>query len=311
MLAIMLFHQPFFFNNYFVDFFHIYGYWGVELFLFISGFGIAHSLNKNTTKQFYINRAQRIIPSCLTVGICKVFFFYLGFNEHSNPNILLLITNIYLWYIYAITTYYVFSPFFYKLIKRYGLWVIILSCVFSIVCHYIPFDKNELYLINHIGWITARLPIYLLGMYITIKPIKIRIRTIGTIGTIFLLLCMFLQLGSKMIKYKWNIFYLNIPLLFATPLLCLLCSYIKNITTKIKIHPLIELIGKYSLELYLWHEYIFWNIYRNSLFTNINAHGKCIIAVITIILFVTITCYIKGLLLKYLNYNRLYNITIK
>lgn len=38
MISIMLFHQPFFYRNPFVDFFHLFGYWGVEVFLFVSGF---------------------------------------------------------------------------------------------------------------------------------------------------------------------------------------------------------------------------------------------------------------------------------
>lgn len=55
MIAIMLFHQPFFYSNPLVDFFHLYGFWGVEVFLFVSGFGVVYSLRKNSLKQYYIN----------------------------------------------------------------------------------------------------------------------------------------------------------------------------------------------------------------------------------------------------------------
>lgn len=53
MISIMLFHQPFFFDNLFVGFFHLFGYWGVEVFLFVSGFGIVHSLKKNSIPVYY------------------------------------------------------------------------------------------------------------------------------------------------------------------------------------------------------------------------------------------------------------------
>lgn len=102
MIAIMLFHQPFFYSNPLVDFFHLYGFWGVEVFLFVSGFGVVYSLRKNSLKQYYINRFKRLFPACIIVGICKLIFSFLGFKEFIVSNTFLLVTNIYLWYIYAI-----------------------------------------------------------------------------------------------------------------------------------------------------------------------------------------------------------------
>ena len=115
MIAILLVHQPFFFGNYFVDFFHMYGLWGVELFLFVSGFGIVYSLKKNTTKKFYAHRVKRMLPTCLIVGILKFIISFFGFKEDIHNNLLLLITNLYMWFIYAIAVYYLVSPLLYKL----------------------------------------------------------------------------------------------------------------------------------------------------------------------------------------------------
>ena len=48
MLSIMLFHQ--YLSSVFpFNFFHNFGYWGVDVFLFLSGAGLVYSLNKNTT----------------------------------------------------------------------------------------------------------------------------------------------------------------------------------------------------------------------------------------------------------------------
>lgn len=38
------------------------GYMGVDIFMLLSGYGIAKSLDRNSTKQFYINRIRKIIP---------------------------------------------------------------------------------------------------------------------------------------------------------------------------------------------------------------------------------------------------------
>lgn len=41
-----------------------YGYIGVDIFYFLSGFGLAYSFQKNTLGTFYENRMRRILPSC-------------------------------------------------------------------------------------------------------------------------------------------------------------------------------------------------------------------------------------------------------
>lgn len=38
------------------------GYAGVDVFMLLSGYGIAKSLTRNSIKQFYIHRLQRILP---------------------------------------------------------------------------------------------------------------------------------------------------------------------------------------------------------------------------------------------------------
>ncbi len=69
MIAIMLFHNQYATSvPYIGEVFKRYGYLGVDLFLLVSGFGIANSLNKNGLKQFYYNRFIRIIPACIISG---------------------------------------------------------------------------------------------------------------------------------------------------------------------------------------------------------------------------------------------------
>ena len=61
MLSIMLFHQYFTSAAPF-NLFHHFGYWGVEVFLFLSGMGMVHSIEKNSLKVYYKRRLLRLLP---------------------------------------------------------------------------------------------------------------------------------------------------------------------------------------------------------------------------------------------------------
>ena len=301
MISVMLVHQLFFYGNPFVDFFHLYGLWGVDVFLFVSGFGMVHSLRKNSISTFYKNRCKRLVPACLIVGIFKYVFMLMGFKEHTNDNVVLLITNVYLWYIYAIIVYYIMSPWLYKLILKYGVVIFILSCVLSFCFHYIPFEDSPLYLINHIGWISSRLPVFVLGMYLTIYPLKISTKIIILIGLIIFILCMVLKLGATMVKYQWSIPHIYLLLLPAIPMLCITFGKLKELADRIKIGWFINLMGTYSLELYLWHEYIYKNIYFHQWLGDLNHYTQCILAICLIMLFVVLTSHIAKIIQLQIN----------
>lgn len=292
MISIMLFHQPFFFGNLFVDFFHLYGQWGVDVFLFVSGFGLAHSLKKNSIPTFYKNRCKRIVPACLLVGIIKYILMRTGFKHYTHDNIFLLLTNTYLWYIYAIIVYYIFSPCIYKFIEKFRIWGLILICLLSYGFTYIPFHNSPFFLINHIGWISARLPVFVLGMYLTLHPLNMDKKVLILIGFAFFVICMGLQLGSIMVKYQWKVPYLSILLLPSIPMLCIAFTIIKKYADMMKIGFIIDYIGTYSLEFYLWHEYIYKNIAQHPLFSNLEACSQCIVALSIILLFVIITSFL-------------------
>lgn len=59
MIVVMLFHQPFISDSYVDGLFRLFGYWGVEIFLFVSGFGIVYSLQRNDVRTYYRNRMRR------------------------------------------------------------------------------------------------------------------------------------------------------------------------------------------------------------------------------------------------------------
>lgn len=289
MISIMLFHQPFFYDNHVVGFFHLFGFWGVEVFLFVSGFGIVHSLKKNSVKTYYKNRLKRLLPSCLLAGLCKYVFVQFDFFSHCSQSTFLLLTNIYLWYIYAILVYYLLAPFLYKILNKNSIVVFIGVCLFSLGCNYIPFSDSDVYFIQYAGWVTARLPVFVLGMIYALRPINISLRTTVIIGILVYILCMFLQLGSIMVRFQWEIPHRNLLIQFAAPMLCVLSGYMNILAGKLKLSKIPTFLGTLSLEIYLWHEYIYWNIHDDMRVSNMNTYVQCAVAVGISILFAYIT----------------------
>lgn len=105
MLAIMLFHQPWFYGHGIDTFFYHFGYWGVDFFLFVSGFGIYNSLEKNSLSVYFRNRFFRLAPYSLAFGIIRAILYLNGihgFTEGFHPSVGLVALSLDLWYIESI-----------------------------------------------------------------------------------------------------------------------------------------------------------------------------------------------------------------
>lgn len=292
MIAIMLFHQPFFHDNLFVTAFHLFGLWGVDIFLLVSGYGVVNSLHKNSTKQYYKNRINRIAPACLFVGLCKCILLQIecinavAYNNHY----FLIVTELALWYIYAIVVYYTIAPFVNKLLVRYKYWVVLGAGLFTLAMSYIPFGTSSIYLINRIGWIVERLPAFVLGMYIATVSIPSRFtkRLVGW-GIFPLMVCAALRI-TRIVGHGRVIYLI---LLLALPMLCITASILAQWFKRIKLDRVVEYFGRTSLELYLWHEFVFLNFSTNKIFAGVHVCVKFVAAVSVSILLAHLTYILK------------------
>ena len=121
------------------------GYAGVDIFMLLSGYGIANSLSRNSLKQFYRNRAKRLLPLWIvTCVICQ--FVKLGgvnllglvsdittFSFYVNPD------SVPEWYLQTLILFYIVSPLLKFIIDRIGwLFVIIISILIVGYCTFIP-----------------------------------------------------------------------------------------------------------------------------------------------------------------------------
>jgi len=236
---------------------------GVDIFLFLSGFGLYYSILKNNMCQFYIRRFKRIYPSFFIISL----FFSFLFHDNIKVTIIKLSTLGYwfglpyfAWYISAIIAFYLFFPFYIKIFKIKPL---IATAFFILggIAITIP-----VYLHVHdlrIGFF-SRIPIFTLGVYVgylnnmnLFKPKKY-ILILLSFSSILIGCSIGFLLNIYAHKYidAWN----PLPFIFLVPsIITLLILFFENkIMSKIVvINNILSFLGSLSLEIYLIHETLF------------------------------------------------------
>ena len=262
MIGIILFHAP---HNYLGVasglFFSIFGRWGVEIFLFLSGFGVYHSLVRNRdVKSFYKRRIIRIFPAALVAGWMTFLV---------TPDNLLAILGLNLWYIQTILIFYLFSPLFMRVMNtRNPLLFILLICLachafvfacYEIISPHIPFITH-----SSITWTLVRLPAYLMGMYVASLGLndttenKKTLKSLLTTGILSLIVAVFLRLGYDFSLYTNTCLLRSIYLFLglSMPLVCSTLYTIKSILPSC-FHIPATWMGVLSLEIYVIHELLY------------------------------------------------------
>ena len=120
------------------------GYCGVDVFLFLSGFGLCLSYEKNTLGQFYKHRFFRIFPLyaisvCIAYIICWKQWSFLIFLENLTSLGFYIDrgVNRFDWYINALITLYLLFPIFYFISKLKYISLIIITSVVILVMYHI------------------------------------------------------------------------------------------------------------------------------------------------------------------------------
>lgn len=281
-LSIMLFHQ------YYIDIvpfniFHIFGYWGVDIFLFLSGMGLVNSLKKNTLKNYYKRRFVRLAPSCILCGSIKyAIFITFGSSLIVLKESLHLgiwsIASLDLWFIHTIIILYLISPLLYKALSKcpYAtsmviLWIFIIS---------------ELTIRSEVGfnwmtptgvtaWTIERLLVFCAGMMVSVKQWEIGRKI--SLSLVFLLLGITLVLLSKIhISFNGTCACMHLCLTLGMPAILFLCIMTLKIVPK-PCYKSFVFLGEHSLELYLVHEFIFWALKIS--FEGMNPYGLFVVSI--------------------------------
>ncbi|MDU1889538.1 MAG: acyltransferase [Dysgonomonas sp.] len=255
---ILVYHIP---HNWFYFTFSLkllrdYIYFGVDIFFFLSGFGVYFAYyNAQNLKNFYLQRIRRILPYCYPVMLVSAFvLYYLG-----RTNIVELIEMIFVvdfwiegflydWFIPVILLFYLLTPPLIKFLKKNGwqkLFVIYILC--NILILFLYQDNNSLVL--------ARFPLYCAGivfadMLANGREIKSRYLFMA-VGVGLLLLGVNYWFGITG-NIHWEYYSHYTAFFFLVPPICLFIAKIFSLTRYYDF-PFLAFLGRYSLCIYIIH----------------------------------------------------------
>ena len=228
---------------------------GVDMFLFLSAFGLCFSLKKNDLKTFYLNRFKRIIPTWWVVlvsihvigifvgskfdgyvyphSIIDMFFWYTGLGYIFNQ-------CFYDWYIPMLLVFYLLIPFINRLSRNNVLLMILLSI--PLIWLY----KESGYL-SYLSLSITRIPIFLLGVLFFKDTEQNKYH-------LFLMTCVILWLYIFAFSFFWKVpgVIQDGPLL---PIFMGLLGFIISLKYLRFIEVFLSFVGTISLEFYLIHPF--------------------------------------------------------
>lgn len=271
MVVIMLFHQSMVDSVFLLPF--RFGYWGVDVFLFLSGIGIAFSLNRTSLSccgclSFYGRRLRRVFPAALVAGWC---LFCLDYNKDP-----LCLYGMNLWYVRSIMMMYLAAPLLFSLLKREN------SCLFSFGIACICWLAAVVLLLYRcdnrwIGvWTLQRLPSFLMGLMIyrlAEKGTSCRCFCPGNERRLFFFVICCVVTAAVVCYVKKCVltgvasgFFGLAEFAFialATPGISYFASLLGEVLP-VRIKRCMEWVGRHSLELYLVHECVFTRVVKEG-----------------------------------------------
>lgn len=289
----IFFRHVYFFNieTYgFLDYVTQLGDCGVDVFLFLSGFGCFYSYKQKCDAiYFYKKRIIRIFP---TTVILLVFFSLIdyclgGGSLKSVFNPIAYIKSIYAtyWFIGAIIVYYISFPIVYKLVLTRPIFFVLLAYVLAIGGVYL-ITFIDIGQAKSLALYFARIPIFVLGAVFARNNNLFERKTILLTLTIVCAPLLFL-LPKDYQRIAYGIFSLGI-----ISFLPYLIAYIPQ-----KINEIVSCLGKSSFEFYIIHLFAFYHgLVKSVVIENVPIGGGLAFIVLAIISFEfhKIINYIQG-----------------
>lgn len=265
MLIVVWFHLPISTHITFIDFLKGNGCIGVDIFLLLSGFGLAYSTkNKFHLSTYLIKRAVRIFP----VYTLIIFGVSLIKADLDITNLFYKITTIgwwingtaYDWFIPNLLLLYLLFPLFFLLTRsqRYGIVIgcIIIVLMYIFTCS-MPYNSNFQsycrYPIFFLGAILGRLSFSFSKVNLEKVHIGLIIASVIGVGLSIWAESFYYQpdhdpsIRSEIVMTGWKFF----PYFWIAPGVCMMMGYVFY---KLKtFNSILKWIGSMSLEIYLIH----------------------------------------------------------
>lgn len=262
------------------------GFGGVDIFMFVSGFGLYFSLKKSEgrdVKGFLKRRISKLMPAYVIVGFALSLFIF----HDSIPQYFLRVSTIgfwiggvqYEWFVPSIVfCYLAFPVVFYALERKRKLFL--MGWIFSMLAPlpFIVFDKCGIWQYH----LLYRLPIFIFGAY-TAQMMKKECTMKRS--SLFLRLALVCLVVGVVLMLLENPHFTQYGLTFLCPIiivcLCLIC----------KIMQILGGVGKHTLEIYLCHLMLFKPL-KSGLLTVPNEEMYNVLLVIMSIAMGTLFAYV-------------------
>ena len=260
MIWIAFFHSTFWFNNRVLSFIQTNGFGGVDIFIFLFGFGMYYSLSKNDIDYitFYKKRLSRILPYVIPVLV--IYCIYESYDLYKSTLYISLLDfwingNTILWYFPALIGLILISPFYYSLYKTNRKLAIIISLLVSFLS-FIYF-KNTTQMV-----FGSRIPVFFLGfVYGELSSNK---KSIKLIDIVIHLLCLSIGLFVLYFNYHhfsslmWSHGLYWYPFILIAPGMSFILSlffdvFSSNLLIK-NLSIVLNKLGQITMEFYLFHE---------------------------------------------------------
>lgn len=267
-----------------------YGFAGVDIFMLVSGLGLYYSLDNNhQIGTYYQKRVVRIFPTYYLIGIIPSTFLL---NDNFTTYLFRYTTLGYWigapyeeWYVPAIIFLYIIAPFIKKAFDYQLFAFITFLTIATLLSAYYLIDKTLLDRIHF--FLLYRIPAFILGMacayWIKNKETHNYFLWLLAGGIPFFII--FFPRHHEFYNYKYFSLLFLMP--FFTISFVLLSKSLRFLT------PIISMIGKASLEIYLIQHIFFYAKITGIMPINSNLHD-------TISILLIIGCSILGLLLHWL-----------
>lgn len=219
------------------------GYIGVDIFLFLSAFGLCFSLEKHSLLFFYLRRLNRIYPLFVISNLLKYFIEWYQGVEISVWDSICDITGLtffgiggthLLWFIPSLMVLYILTPLLYHILNKYKNKVFFLIAVSSLIVMLLFKEMDW-----HYACFVSRVPSFSLGLLYYVQR--------GNIHRLFppLLTCVILEEVAVANELKFSVAAFYVPVL-----LFFLCFFIDRILKR-SVGNLLSWIGSKSLEFFI------------------------------------------------------------
>lgn len=259
-LWVALLHAQMWFRNPILEAIKVTGHNGVDIFLFLSGFGLYYAYQKTQGFAFIAKRFLRILPVFIPVALARIIYYH-----YDGTSAFYLLTTLAfwftydrsMWYISMILVLYLLTPLY----MRYCFQGREKKC--TMIAIPVTFLLSFFFFDHHQLLFFGRLPIFLLGIYFGYQSYQGAqiTKKQQTIGLLIMILAIAIQLYLKAIDVEDAIMfgkggYWYCAFFIVVPLCYLLASFFGWLEKKnvLFINQFFDKFGKVSLAFYLLHE---------------------------------------------------------